>query len=209
MARPVRDLTGQKFGILTVIEFAYCRNRNAYWVCQCECGQSKIIIRSSLVNGQDSCGCIGYQRIAKANRTHGMAASPEFAVWAGMIQRCTNPKTISYPRYGGRGIAVCDRWLHSFENFYEDMGQRPSNKHSIERDRGDGNYEPGNCRWATDTEQMRNRSNNKYFTINGVTKCLAEWAEVYGIPTNRLVKRVLRGWTIEKALTAPNQREKV
>jgi len=117
-----------------------------------------------------------------------------------MISRCLNKKDSGYKNYGGRGIKVCDRWLNSFEEFLSDMGHAPSPKHSIDRIENDGNYEPGNCRWATWKAQSRNKRSNRFLMINGEAKCIAEWAEIYGIKYNILHRRISRGLPIEEAI---------
>lgn len=117
-----------------------------------------------------------------------------------MRQRCQNPNDRTYKNYGGRGITVCDRWLESFENFYADMGPKPSPKHSIERKDNDGPYSPENCRWATRVEQGRNRRNNRRVTIGGETKCLSEWAVVAGVCYATMLSRTRRGWLGERLL---------
>jgi len=132
-----------------------------------------------------------------------MSGTPTYESWHQMIQRCTNPKNDSFDRYGGRGIAVCKRWLASFPAFLEDMGARPSFKHSIERCENSGNYEPGNCRWATKKEQQRNMRSNRMLTHDGKTMCLAAWAEQIGLSTLSLSSRLRLGWTVEEALTIP------
>ena len=129
--------------------------------------------------------------------------SPEYMAWAQMKLRCLNPKSPKYPRYGGRGISVCSAWLE-FDAFIADMGARPSPDHSIDRIDNDGDYEPSNCRWATRTQQQRNREANRRLTHDGETATLAEWAERLGISTATLYSRVGRlGWSVEKALTTP------
>jgi hypothetical protein len=130
-----------------------------------------------------------------------MGKTPIAAVWRAMIARCHNEKNGAYYRYGGRGIQVCQRWRESFEAFLADMGPRPSPKHQIDRINNDGNYEPGNCRWATVIVNSRNRSDNNRLTFNGETKTLAEWSEITGIPYGTLWKRLKDGWTAERALT--------
>ncbi len=139
-------------------------------------------------------------------RTHGCARkgswSPEYMSWVAMIQRCTNPKNPSYPRYGGRRITVCDRWM-TFENFLADMGAKPSPKHSIERIDNDGHYHASNCRWATAKVQARNRRNNRLLTLNGKTLCVAAWAETLGISQWVLANRLRYGWSDERILTTP------
>lgn len=119
-----------------------------------------------------------------------------------MIERCTNPKSKNYKNYGAKGRTVCQRW-RSYRHFIADMGRRPSARHTIERTDNNGNYEPGNCRWATRKEQMRNVSYNRNLTFKGQTKCLSAWAEDVGLNVVLLWKRLARGWSIERTLTAP------
>ena len=148
---PFIDLTGQRYGTLTVIERAPNRKSKACWLCQCDCGARKEVRAANLRNGNThSCGC-GSVRF---KRTHGMTSTPEYGIWTGMKRRCLNPRDSHWENYGGRGISICERWLNSFENFYADMGKRPSPDLSIDRyPNNDGNYEPANCRWATKSQQ--------------------------------------------------------
>lgn len=134
---------------------------------------------------------------------HGLSSRPEFFIWATMKARCYNPNTKRYSRYGGRGIKVCNRWLHSFPNFLEDMGSRPSSRYSIERKDNDKGYEPGNCIWATMKEQANNKSNNTRLTLNGETYTQREWSEIIGIGEKIISQRIKRGFTVEQALTFP------
>lgn len=123
-----------------------------------------------------------------------------------MKRRCYAPKTDRYPQYGGRGIRVCARWLGSFENFYADMGPKPTPRHSLDRIDVEGNYEPTNCRWATRTEQARNTTRNRLITHNGVRKTLVEWAECAGMSSDLLRNRIDRyGWNIARALSSPRR----
>lgn len=126
--------------------------------------------------------------------------SVERVVWRGMKRRCYSPKCAKYPRYGGRGIRVCDRWLESFDNFLADMGPRPSPEHSIDRIDNDGNYEPSNCRWATREEQQRNTSRARMITIGGRSAPLAEWEKLSGMGRDAVRARLRRGWSPEEAL---------
>jgi len=155
--------------------------------------------------------CVECKRIYNVKRSHKpdvklrdaqrRKANMEYGVWAQMIQRCTNPKQIGYASYGGRGITVCERW-RNYENFIADMGKRPSAKHSIERNNNDGDYEPGNCYWATRFQQGRNRSDNRIITFNGRTQCLKDWATETGMKIATLKNRLdADGWSIERALT--------
>lgn len=120
-----------------------------------------------------------------------------------MVARCTNNRRKEWPRYGGRGVRVCERWLESFGAFLADVGLRPSTKHSLDRIDNDGNYEPGNCRWATATAQHRNRRDNYRITYRGQTYTRDEWSERTGIHRDTLRGRLRRGWTVEAALTRP------
>lgn len=143
-----------------------------------------------------SCGA------TNSGRTHGLKRSPEYTTWRSMIQRCRNPHSTRFKNYGGRGIAVCERWL-KFENFYADMGAKPSRDHSLDRIDNDGNYEPGNCRWATRQEQARGC--RKYITCAGITRSVVEWSSELGIPCATIKCRLQKGWSVEAALTPPNR----
>jgi hypothetical protein len=136
------------------------------------------------------------------------SASPEYAAWNAMRARCGNPKNPRYKRYGARGIKVCDRWQNSFDNFLEDItreiGLRPSPQHSLDRfPNNDGDYEPGNVRWATDVEQANNRRSSRLIELDGETRTLAEWCRVKGISPKTVCQRESYGWNIAKALTTP------
>jgi hypothetical protein len=131
---------------------------------------------------------------------HGLSDTPEYAIWNTMIQRCLNPNTESYQRYGERGITVCNRWLQSFKAFYDDMGTRPSSQHSIERINNDGNYEPSNCKWDIKKNQARNRSTNHHLDYHGERSTIAEWSEKKGIGWMTIKRRLENGHTAEEAL---------
>lgn len=155
------NITGERFGRLVVIGRAKNRAGRTMWNCRCDCGETAIVRGSALTTGNTaSCGCgvkDAMSRTGKLNRTHGQSRTPEYRAWARMIHRCYHSGDIKYPLYGGRGIRVCDRWLNSFETFASDMGPRPSSGHSLDRKNSDGMYEPSNCRWATLSEQNKNR----------------------------------------------------
>jgi hypothetical protein len=172
-----RDITGQKFGRLLVLRRADNRARLVYWHCVCVCGNPTIVRASSLGKNSRSCGCLQREvategiRKRRKTPTHGhtrqRAPSAEYRAWSAMKTRCYNASFSDFADYGGRGIRVCDRWINSFENFLEDMGPRPSSNHSLDRIDVNGIYRPGNCRWATRSEQARNR--RRFASIDNYT----------------------------------------
>lgn len=190
------NLIGKVFGRLTVISMVDSDRYGYRWMCSCECGGLSVVRGSHLRQGHiRSCGCMQGNRTATIK--HGYAKkgkpSPEYSVWLAMMARCNNPKTKSYRLYGGRGISVCERWLR-FKNFIADMGNRPSNKHSIDRyPNKDGNYEPGNCRWATIKEQNRNTSRNVFIEFAGKSQILEEWANELGTDPSNISRRLKKG----------------
>lgn len=201
----VKDIHGLKCGRWTVIRYVGLRGKNgAYWECKCDCGNVKEVVASSLHQGKSrSCGCLQRESPAKTFTTHGMSHSSEYKIWNGMIARCTNPRNPGFAKYGGRGITVCQRWLDGFEYFFADIGPRPSPNHSIDRIDNDGNYEPGNVRWATSYEQRRNTSRSRFYTIGDQTLCMADWAKKSGICPKVVWGRINCGWPIELAISTP------
>ncbi len=163
-------------------------------------GRSRHSIRYRL-----DCGMTAEEAIFGKNKNpherHGMCRSREYRIWTGMVDRCNRPKNRVFRYYGGKGIRVCEKWM-SFQGFYADMGACPEGC-SIDRINSNGNYEPANCRWATQKQQMRNQGRNRNFNIDGEVKCLAEWCEKYQISEDVVYQRLLLGWGIEKALTSP------
>lgn len=161
------EITGQRFGRLTAREFVTVDVRqNAVWRFDCDCGGVHEAVASRVVHGEiASCGCLGLETKRTNRRTHGGSHLPEYTIWEGMIRRCESPTAVQWKYYGGRGIRVCNRWRESFAAFLADMGSRPSPEHSIDRVDNDGDYEPGNCRWATKLEQARNRRPRKRLTV--------------------------------------------
>ena len=198
------DVTpGRQFGYLTVTqEGPKDSGRNRTAICHCICGVMKVVRLSNLHNGDTtSCGCQKTRSISKAKAVHGMVGSHVYNCWQSMKARCYRQSTAGYERYGGRGIIVCDRWKESFEAFYADMGDPPTDQHSVERKDVNGNYEPGNCTWATDTEQANNRRNTLFLTHLERTRSVAEWSRELGIPKSTIEMRRKRGWSDTEALT--------
>ena len=200
MTRRIDVKTGDRYGLLTVIQevSAYISpsgRTHRRLELQCDCGQVTRTTLAVLRRGDaKSCGC--RQRIK-----HGLTKTPTHRVWIGMRQRCLNPHNAHYSYYGGRGIAVCKRW-DSFENFLQDMGERPTGL-TLERIDNNGDYEPGNCRWASRREQQRNRRNLWLLTYRGKTQCLTAWADETGISVGGLRHRLSTGWNVAYALEKP------
>lgn len=184
---------------LSVNKEVTAKRNYAYYDCLCDCGTVKPVRRNHFLNGKiRSCGCLHRETNGDAVRTHGRSGTRVYRIWKGVVRRCTKPNSMGYPDYGGRGIKVCDRWLASFVAFYEDVGDPPSAKHSIDRIDNDGNYEPGNTKWSTGVEQGRNKRNNVLVTYMGETLPLVAWSERTGIAWLTLHARIKRGWPAEK-----------
>ncbi len=204
------DLTGQRFGRLVAIAPAgQARRGRALWECRCDCGSMARVDISLLRNKHTrSCGCLHRERAEQLNLSHGQARVgkklPVYNCWVAMHARCRNPHD---PDYGGRGIRVCERWT-SYEAFLADMGERPSPRHSIDRANTNGDYSPENCHWATKTTQSRNRRNTILLTRGGVTRPLAEWAELLGLKYMTIHRRLRLGLSHADAL-APLLRQLV
>jgi hypothetical protein len=165
--------------------------------CRCSCGRECLYRLVDLLHGKIlSCGCLRAEKAAGRFRTHGLCSHgrkpPEYKSWEHMRHRCERADHKQYPDYGGRGIRVCYRW-HDFAAFLSDMGPRPSPKHTLERIDVNGHYEPGNVRWATQKEQQRNKRTTVWVTINGVKRCLADWADLSGLRYQTLHQRLRLG----------------
>lgn len=209
-----KDITGQRFGRLTVISFSHRNGAKLYWKCRCDCGKEIITRGDGLKSGHtNSCGCYNREILknAKWNETHGKSRTKIHGIWFNMKRRCYDPNSDEYPNYGGRGIEICPEWLgeHGAENFikwaystgYDENAE--FGECTIDRIDTNGNYEPSNCRWSTMKEQGNNKRNNRYITHNGETKTLTQWCEYYRLPYHTVKARIYRGWDIEDAFFRP------
>lgn len=207
-------LAGDRVGRWTVVGAAAARllpsGQSVYRVhCRCDCGNERDVAKAKLASGASkSCGCLQRELARDSHTVHGGDGTPERIAHRNLIVRCTNPRSPSYPRYGGRGITVCERWLkgdgerHPFECFLADMGPRPSPDHSVDRVDVNGDYEPSNCRWATTKEQARNRRSNRLVEVGARRMSVAEACDVLGIRYATMNDRLQSGWAFDDAVTA-------
>lgn len=199
------DIVGRTFGRWTVLGLAPYRTAKEFYECRCKCGTYRDVRKDQLTRGvSKSCGClkaeIARNQIVRLSTTHGMSGSTTHEIWKGMRKRCNNSKDKNYKNYGGRGIRVCARW-DDFAKFLSDMGERPKGM-TIERIDNDGNYEPKNCRWASQKEQANNKREGLLYRIDGEIHTLSQWCEKLGIPYHRAYQRIFRlHWTLKRALT--------
>lgn len=196
---------GTRFTRCVVLKEGQYRYGESRSVVRCDCGKVFETSNRWLFSGRTkSCGCLRVDRLRAFTRTHGASTTnnPTYEIWRDMKTRCRD-----HPRYAGRGIVVCNRWS-KFENFLDDMGERPAGM-ELDRKNNNGNYCPENCRWATRKQQCRNTSRNRVFTINGVTACVAELCERFGIRESFIRTRLKRGWTLERAFSEPRRMKHV
>lgn len=209
----LEDLTGQRFGRLTVIERAPNKGNKTMWLCKCDCGNVKTVDSYLLKSGQTmSCGCLHREMVSKQHTKHGGRHERIYAVWCCMKARCYNPNNKNYADYGGRGTTVCNEWTDKatgFQTFREwAMKNGYKDTLSIERKDVNGHYEPSNCRWATQKEQCNNRRSNHMITYDNRTMTLTQWSEELGINRGTLDTRINRyHWSVEKAFTEPVKQE--
>lgn len=198
---------GQKYGLLTVVEFPKTGSFSKYI---CDCGSEVWKRTTNVVKGiTSSCGTCGYQKkvAAKVNTIHGCTSNGtrqrEYIAWSSMFERCNNPNCKDYHNYGGRGIRICSRWSDSFIDFLSDMGPKPTSKHSLDRfPNKNGDYEPGNCRWATQIQQTNNIRKNRILVLNGESHTMSEWSRKIGLGVASLWHRITKlGWDDERVLT--------
>lgn len=195
------DLTGQKFNRLLVLSLSDLRDScgKLTWYCQCDCGQSCRVSGSCLRRGQtQSCGCLMLQRTKEVNTKHGMRGSRTYRIWSGMLNRCRNANAKDFPNYGGRGIAVCERWL-VFQNFLEDMGVAP-HRLTIERKDNNLGYSHRNCVWASPVEQANNRRSSVKVEFLGQSLTAAQWEGRLGLRPGVVSRRHKKGWTAHECL---------
>lgn len=186
------DLAGKRFGRLTVISVkGRDRNRQAIWTCNCDCGSTVDVLGGNLRRGlQVSCGCQRSETITAASITHGLSKSVEYQCLKAAIARCTNRQNKAFHRYGGRGVTVCDRWIHGesgmsgVECLIADIGLRPSGRHSLERRDNDGPYAPENVYWGTAKDQAINRRSTRFLILDGQKISISEWCKRTGISRN-------------------------
>ena len=208
LPRRVKDLAGQVFGRWTVIEFdpeTTSQKHTPCWKCRCSCGTQRSVRGNNLTWKKKpslSCGCLNKERSISANTTHGLSRTGAWRSLWHAIDRCYNKTHPAYENYGGRGITVYQLWIDSPEKFLEYMGPRPDGM-TIDRIDSNGNYEPGNCRWATNVEQHNNTRTNRLVSCNGETLAVSEWARRMGVARITLSKRLDAGWSDEKAIKTP------
>lgn len=202
---------GQRFGRLTVVgavPYADSAGRKQIrWKTRCDCGNETLVVPFKVVSGETrSCGCLSLEMSRERFTKHGEAHTRLFYTWVGMRDRCNNPRNKRYENYGGRGITVCEEWENSYEAFAKWARENGyADNLTIDRIDVDGNYEPSNCRWADLKTQMRNRTDNHYITIDGVTRPLVEWCEIYGQKYSVVHSRITAlGWDAKDALERPN-----
>jgi hypothetical protein len=196
------DLTGQQFGRLTPLDRAPNKSNLTMWRCSCECGNETVVYGQHLRDGKtQSCGCLQQERSIKHGHCAGGKRSREYQKWCSAKARCYCPGAGGFRNYGGREISMYPEWRYSFIAFYRDMGPCPE-WCSLDRFDVDGNYEPGNCRWATRTEQARNRRNNRYLEYDGVRQTLTEWAGYLGTSLSALGYRLKHGHTLAELVEA-------
>ena len=210
-----KDLTGLKFGRLTVIKLDHKKQRNdkrgtrCYWLCECDCGNITTVLTEALKSGHTkSCGCLGKEKRLEANKTHNLTNNRIYSIWHGIKARCFNNNEKAYKNYGERGITLCEEWKNNFMTFYNwSINNGYQDNLTIDRINVNGNYEPNNCRWVNQKQQSRNMRKNHNITYKGETHCLAEWAEILDINYSTLTERVRKNWSVEDIFKKPVKKE--
>lgn len=208
MGRKPYELIGQRFGRLVVIGQAPSAHGNTRWICKCDCGNNTVTTGVRLVRGHTrSCGCINSEIVIARNKSlaDGKYRNDRiYRIYYGMRTRCYNTGDVGYSHYGARGITVCDEWLNDFFSFQKwayENGYRDDL--TIDRIDVNGNYEPGNCRWADIETQANNRRESVLLTLNGKTQTAAQWGRELGISREVIYGRLKKGWSAEESLTIP------
>jgi hypothetical protein len=199
---PISNLQGQRFG--RVLVGARSTNDDfgrVRWRCNCDCGSTVVIIGNHLASGNTkSCGCISREKKALRFTQHGYYGTPTHTSWQTAKQRCFNPNSPEFHNYAGRGITMCQKWANDFAEFLRDMGERPNGK-TLDRIDNDGNYEPGNCRWATPRQQLNNTRRNMVLELNGERMTAIQWSRHLGLSARTIHDRIRKGWTVERVLS--------
>ena len=201
----MKNIIGNKYNKLTVLNFEKKELRKNHWryyyKCKCECGKTTIVERDNIVSGKTkTCGCSR----SEAKTKHNLCHSRIYKIYNDMKKRCYNKKSKSYKNYGERGIVICKEWLNDFMNFYNwSMENGYADNLSIDRINVDGDYEPSNCRWATQKEQANNTRRNRYLTYKGETHTISEWSDIYNLKSATIRARLAYGYTPEQALEMP------
>ena len=206
---------GQKFGELVIIKLHHkkqyidkkgvIRNRE-YYLCQCDCGNIKVIEKSQLTTGHTkSCGCLQKKITSKKHKTHGLSKNKIYFIWCSMKDRCYRQNSNDYLNYGGRGITICDEWKNDFKTFYQwAINNGYKEGLTIERINVNDNYKPSNCTWIENALQSKNKTNSHYLTYNDKTQIIEDWAKEMKLNNGATISgRLKRGWSIEEALTTP------
>lgn len=200
-----KDLRDQEFDAWTVLQYVGRRDGCTWWLCKCRCGTIQPVISASLIQHRTrSCASCRAKSAARKHAESGVNRTREYRSWSGAVARCTNPNNRVWGAYGGRGIAVCPRWLGEagYTTFLADMGRCPPGM-TLDRENPDGNYCRDNCRWAARKTQDRNKRNSLFLVLNGEKRHVIEWAKIRKISANTLRRRKADGWSDERALTTP------
>lgn len=203
MTKPV-DVVGQRFGRYVVISNSSIRTKAKKQMvyCRCDCGTERLVTVGNLRSGiSESCGCLKSEKTRLRRTKHGLSQTTMYLRYRGMIRRCYMLGSPEFHNYGARGIKVCARWLESVENYIQDMGQPPFEWASVDRIDNSGDYCKDNCRWASKKEQSLNRRTTNFIEFNGETLCVSDWAKKIGLSNGGLRNRLLRGMSVEDALT--------
>ena len=202
----LKDLTGKKYGRWTVLRRVPYNDKanKVQWLCRCDCGEERIINSGSLLSGNSkSCGCLKREATSERIKTHGRSNERVYHIWQGIKKRCTDQNCCVFHHYGGRGISVCEEWTR-FEPFFKWATENGYDDGlTIDRIDVNGDYSPGNCRWATQKEQKNNKRNNHYLVFKGERKSMARWCDELNLPYSTIRRRINAGWSAERAFTEP------